>query len=241
MESWLHKQVAKDLDGKKGTLITLEIGAGTLNQLHFEPEVGPYDTIEPFKELYDGSKLLKKIRYVYGDIDDIPHDHRYDRITSIATFEHICNLPVVVAKCGLLLRSGGALRVAIPSEGTMLWKLGWKLTTGLEFKRKYGLNYGILMAHEHVNTAEEIEAIVKYFFDDVSENVFGISKSLSLYQFYACRKPDLDKCPSMLCLWNGHFHRYPLVLSEPWMGTMFKFMNANDGWAKLFIRDIGIE
>lgn len=44
-----------------------------------------------------------------------------------------------------------------------MWKLGYTLSTGMEFKRKYGLEYEVLMKHEHVNTAKEIEEVLNYF------------------------------------------------------------------------------
>jgi hypothetical protein len=198
VESWMHKQVAKDVAHNSAPKATLEIGAGTLNQLAHEPELGPYDIIEPFKELFANSTSLKRVRNVYSDISEVPLTARYDRITSVATFEHICNLPQVVARAGLLLAPGGNLRTAIPSEGTPLWTLGWKMTTGLEFRLKHGLDYGLLMKHEHVNKAKEIEAVIRYFFKHVDCRVFGVSKYLSLYQFYACRDPDLAKCKEMV-------------------------------------------
>ena len=114
----------------------------------------------------------------------VPDNQRYDRITSIASFEHICNLPEVIAKSGLLLKPGGVLRTSIPSEGTCLWSLSWKLTTGIEFRIKYGLDYGILIKHEHVNSAREIEELLCYFFKNTKCIVFGLSKKLSFYQFY---------------------------------------------------------
>lgn len=195
MESWLHKQIAKDIIDQPGLRkTTLEIGAGTLNQLQYEPEVGVYDIVEPFKVLYEESFFLKRVRNVYSDISEVPENSRYDRITSIASFEHICNLPEVAAKCGLILTDTGILRVAIPNEGAFLWTLGWKLTTGLEFKKKYGLDYGLLMKHEHVNTAEEIEKVLEFFFEDIKCKIFGISKSFSLYRFYTCIKPRGEKC-----------------------------------------------
>jgi hypothetical protein len=194
METWLHRQVAEGLVPGKTPIKTLEVGAGTLNQLRHEPEAGPYDIVEPFKQLYEGSSLLPRVRNIYADVSEVPAGERYDRITSVATFEHICDLPTVVARCGKLLAPGGVLRVSIPSEGTFLWTLGWKATTGFEFKMKYGLDYGQMMKHEHVNTAREIEEVLKFFFPDVRSRVFGISKSISLYQFYACKDPDLDRC-----------------------------------------------
>ena len=195
IESWLHKQVAKDLANPHGLKkTTLEIGAGTLNQLRYEVDVGHYDIVEPFNDLYKGSPFLERIRNVYSDISEVPSNFKYDRITSAATFEHICNLPDVVARCGVLLAYNGVMRVAIPSEGTFLWTLGWKLTTGLEFKLKHGLDYGLLLKHEHVNTAKEIEEVLEYFFKNVKCEVFGLNRSFSFYRFYVCNNPRLDKC-----------------------------------------------
>jgi len=190
MESWMHKKVAEDVkkDTKKSTL---EIGAGTLNQLKYE-KTEPYDIVEPFAELYANSPYKTQIRHIYSDIDEIELSIKYDRITSIATFEHILDLPKVVAKSVLLLKESGVLKVAIPNEGTILWKLGWKFTTDIEFKLKYGLNYETLMKHEHVNTADEIEKILYYFFKKHHCSCFGIGKRFAFYRFYECFEPDVE-------------------------------------------------
>jgi hypothetical protein len=142
--------------------------------------------------------MLPRIRHIYRDTGQIPTRRQYDRITSVAVFEHVCNLPEVVARTGLLLNDGGALRVSIPSEGTWLWTLGWKLTTGLEFRLRYGLDYGVLMRHEHVNTAAEIEDVLRHFFRNLSCDVFGLSRGISLYRFYACSNPDRARCEAYL-------------------------------------------
>jgi hypothetical protein len=199
MEAWMHRQVAMDLKTlKKSNQATLELGAGTLNQLQYESDVVPYDIVEPFSELYESSVLLNRIRHKYEDISQVSGCNKYDRITSIATLEHICNLPEIVARSGLLLNERGTFRAAIPSEGTFLWRIGWLLTTGLEFQIKYGLKFEPFMKYEHVNTAEEIEDILKYFYENISCKVFGLSKSLSLYRFYACSNPSIDKCEKYL-------------------------------------------
>jgi hypothetical protein len=199
VEAWMHRKVAADVRyGKNKPTSTLEVGAGTLNQLPYEPEVGPYDIVEPFSDLFRASPHLPRVRRIFSDLSEVTAEQRYDRITSIAAFEHILDLPRVVARCGILLASNGTLRVAIPSEGTLLWALGWKLTTGLEFKLKYGLDYGQLMRHEHVNTASEIRAVLEHFFADVRGAAFGICNALSLYQLYSCCRPRVEKCQSFL-------------------------------------------
>jgi hypothetical protein len=194
MEIWLHKQIARTSDPAKKTL---EIGAGTLNQLKYEPPV-QYDIIEPFEALYKNSPILNKINRIYKDISEIPGTQKYDRITSCACFEHILNLPEVMARSCKLLNKHGVLCVSIPNEGRFLWKLGWKLTTGREFSKRYGLDYSVIMRHEHVNTADEIETILKYFFRNIWMKVFGINKVFALYRYYECKEPDMDKAEKYL-------------------------------------------
>jgi hypothetical protein len=197
MESWMHRKVAEDVKSSIQKS-TLEIGAGTLNHLAYEKQSAPYDIVEPFRLLYEASPQLNRIRKVYEDISEVPETNKYERIISIATFEHICDLPRVVAQSGFLLAEGGRLRVAIPSEGTILWYLGYTLTTGIEFKRRYNLDYEVLMKHEHVNTAKEIETVLRHFFSDVKGSVFGIAKSLSFYQFYDCSNLRIENCRNYL-------------------------------------------
>lgn len=193
MESWMHRKVAADV-ATGPDRSTLEIGAGTLNQLQYEPHAKPYDIIEPFHSLFEDSPYKERIRNAYDDISEVPADVKYDRIISIAAFEHICNLPEVIARAGLMLADGGQLRCGIPSEGTIMWKLGYTMTTGLEFKRKHGLDYEVLMKHEHVNTAREIEDVLRYFFGKVQVRVFGVLRAISLYQFYECSEPRAERC-----------------------------------------------
>src|SRR5688572_14554038 len=196
-EGWMHRKVAEDV--RQGTArSTLEIGAGTLNQLPYEPSSNPYDIVEPFQELYQSSPHRHRIRQIFADISEVPAGTTYDRVTSIATLEHVCDLPDLVAQSGLLLAEGGQFRAGIPSEGTILWRLGWSMTTALDFRARYNLDYEVLMRYEHVNTAREIENVLRYFFAAVSSSVFGLARSLSFYQFYACSGPRRDRCQDYL-------------------------------------------
>lgn len=194
----MHRRIAKDVRESDHSLSTLEIGAGTLNHLRYEAQNAAYDIVEPAHYLFDGSPFLSLVRTIYNDVKDVQPDTRYDRIISIASFEHICNLPEVVAWCGLLLNRDGQLRAAIPTEGGLLWKLGWKLTTGWEFKRRHGLDYEVIMRAEHVNTWKEVADVLNYFFPNVECSYLGVSRALSIYQVYICRDPDRTKCSDYL-------------------------------------------
>lgn len=190
LEYWLHRKVAKSARGGVDQK-TLEIGAGTLNQLEFE-RTNIYDIVEPFQKLFQNSPNLKYVRNIYPDISNICNE-KYDRITSIACFEHIENLPEVVAKVTKLLKTNGKLCISIPNEGRFLWKFSYTMTTGREFKKRFGLEYETLMRYEHINTADEIEQILKYYFKDVKMSLFGVSKTFSFYRYYECSKPFMDR------------------------------------------------
>jgi hypothetical protein len=66
------------------------------------------------------------------------------------------------------------------------------VTTGLEFRLRHGLDYGLLMAHEHVNDAREVETLVRALFEEVEIRSFGLGRQLSLYRFLAASRPRLD-------------------------------------------------
>lgn len=193
MESWGHKNVAKTA-GKVKLGGTLEIGAGTLNQFRFERKTGRYDIIEPYKALYENSKYRFLVDHAYKDISDIPMSEKYDRITSVYCFEHILDLPNVVRKGAILLSDKGVFSIAIPNEGRILWKFAYQNTSGREFKRRFGLDYDVMMHYEHVNTADEIEILLRYYFKKVDMKLFGLGRNFSFYRYFCCSNPNLSRC-----------------------------------------------
>lgn len=186
LEAWMHRRVAAD--SKPGQTV-LELGAGTLNHLRFESPDEIYDVVEPYKALYEGRSEAGRVRSFFADIADVPSENRYDRIISIATLEHVLNLPELVARAAKLLKPEGVFAAGIPSEGGFLWGFSWRASVGLSFRLRTGLNYGDLMRHEHANQAKEIEAIVKHFFERVQVSRFPIpARQLSLYTFLRCQR-----------------------------------------------------
>jgi len=193
-ESWMHHKIAADVPKDCSDFPTLELGAGTLNHLKYESHVNPYDIVEPHWKPLDGASAKKNIRHVYKTIFEVPREQTYQRIISIATLEHLEDLPFVVGRCGIHLKEGGTFRVGIPNEGTILWKIASCLTSGIDFFLRYRLNYSVLMRYEHVNTAEDIDSVLNYFFKKVDMRICGINRRLAFYRFYECFMPDLGRC-----------------------------------------------
>jgi hypothetical protein len=192
LEAWMHRRVAKGVTARS----LLEIGAGTLNHVVYHPKVQNYDVVEPFRELWEDGPHRARVRHIYSDLAEVPETQRYDCIVSIAVLEHLTNLPFILARCGLLLgEEGGSFRAGFPSEGGLAWGLAWRLTTGIEYRLKRGLDYGALMRHEHVNTASEILELVHHFYQRVEVSRFPLPfAELSFYTVAIARGPRLELC-----------------------------------------------
>jgi len=196
LEGWMHRRVAT---GARADQQVLEIGAGTLNHLPWEPAGQIYDVVEPFTALYRGRKETRAVRTFYVDVADIPPHLRYQRILSVATLEHILDLPRLVAKAALHLAPGGTFLAGIPSEGALLWGASWRLSVGLSFRIRTGLNYRDLMRHEHVSQAREIIAVVQYVFGQCRLRRFPTPwHHLSLYAALQCSDPHRERCRELL-------------------------------------------
>ena len=196
LESWMHRKAASHHELGDSVL---ELGAGTLNHLEFEPNVGAYDIVEPFHQLYDGRESHSKIRSSYQTIHDVPESNRYARILSVAVLEHVLDLPALVARSGLLLAEKGVFSAGVPTEGGLLWYLAWRLGTGIPFYIKYRMDYAPYMRFEHVNSAYEIESVLRFFFGHVTVERYPFDCfHSSFYSYFDCHEPRLNRCADYL-------------------------------------------
>ena len=194
LEEWMHRQVAKRRSGN-----LLEIGAGSLNHMSWERDCHHYDVVEPFKALYARSAEKGDVRRFFETIEDVPTDSRYGRIASIAALEHITDLPSVLARSALLLDDGGWFQAGIPNEGGLLWWLSWRCATGLAFWLRNRLDYAVLMRHEHINTAAEIEGLIGCLFEEVRIRRWPLPFfHFAFYTYIEARVPRLDVARSWL-------------------------------------------
>jgi hypothetical protein len=194
LEGWMHRRIADR--GTGGPV--LELGAGGLNHLEYEREIGIYDVVEPFSDLCRNSPLAGKVRRImdsYDALGQLIGKQQYGRILSIAVLEHLTDLPRVLACSGLLLETKGSLQIGIPSEGGALWGLIWRMTTGLALRLRTGLNYGIFVRHEHVNTVKEIEQLFDFFFNSTRVERFPLpGRHVSFYTYIEATNPRQERC-----------------------------------------------
>lgn len=202
LESWMHRKVAATASTNREGI--LELGAGSLNHLPWENSYEAYDVVEPFRKLLDASDSLSLVRDAFGQLSEVPAERHYQRIVSVAVLEHMLDLPMEIALASQHLHAGGIFCAGVPSEGGWLWEMAWRYGTGPAFHRRTGLDYAKVMQHEHVNTVDEIEACVRYFFEEVTVERFPLNaKSLSLYTFLRAGRPRQQICAAFLAS-RGH-------------------------------------
>lgn len=190
LEAWMHRRIAERKHGNR----LLELGAGTLNHLQYD-SAGHYDVVEPLPELHASNPLRDRISNRFADIAEIPDHARYDRVFSVAVLEHVQDLPRLVARSGLLLERDGIFQAGIPSEGGLLWQAAWRLTTGVAYRLRTGLPYAPVMRHEHINTADEVIAVIRYFFRSVQLKWHPLGhRDASFYCYIEARDPDASRC-----------------------------------------------
>lgn len=190
LERWMHRRVSSLSGGP-----VLELGAGTLNHRCYEDADVDYDVVEPFRELFEGRPEVQQVRDIFDNTAHVPPERQYRRIISIAVLEHLTHLPQDVAESALRLQPDGVFQAGIPSEGGALWWMGWRFTTGISYYLRTHLDYGVLMRHEHVNTAPEILAVVRHLFRDVRMKRFPLpGLHFSFYTYVEARHPDVELC-----------------------------------------------
>lgn len=191
----MHRVIARDVGPGQSIL---EVGAGTLNHLPYET-APQYDVVEPFDALYEAGDGEGRVGHRYRDLAEVPADRVYDRIISVAVLEHVEDLPALIARSGLHLAPQGCCQHCIPSEGGFLWGLAWRLTTGIAYRLRTGLPYGVLMRYEHINRADEILALLRWFFAEVRVRRFPApGLHLSLYTYVRAEAPHLERCRDYL-------------------------------------------
>ena len=200
LEEWMHRAVSRPRAAR-----VLELGAGNLNHVRFEPLAEHYSVVEPLMEVVESSRRKTQVPIDYlGDYSDLlelarSSDITFDKVLSVAVLEHLEDLPAVVSAASLLLAPEGCFLAGIPSEGGRLWSTAWRSTTGRAFRKRYGLDYATLMRWEHINTAPEIEFVARSIFDDVRITRFpGPTLDTSLYTCLTARSPRREVATRIL-------------------------------------------
>lgn len=146
--------------GSKPHIKTLEIGAGLGEHLAWENlSDQDYHMLEYRQSWVD--HLRQKYpsqNSVHASIQEKTEfeEESFDRVIAIHVLEHLPDLPAALQEISRLLKADGELQVVIPCEGGMAYSFARKISSERMFKKKFKMEYGPIIAAEHLNTAKEI-------------------------------------------------------------------------------------
>lgn len=171
-----HKLAEKAFDDQTHFGRVLEVGAGTGEHLPFvlhrfdEYTLTDLDskTLEVAKrklarihngnvsfEVQTGSKLAYP-------------DNTFDRLVATHVLEHIYQPHLALKEWRRVLKHGGVISILIPTDPGLAWRLGRHLGPRRN-AMKQGIAYDFVMAREHVNSCNNLIAILRHYFPESKE------------------------------------------------------------------------
>lgn len=181
-------QVMKKIDLKNKTV--LEFGPGDIRHIkYWQGNPKQYIIVDVSEEMMSlASKRLEDSGVSYQEILSTPNkrlelkDESVDVIISFFSLEHLYPLRPYLEEMHRLLKPGGIIIGAIPSEGGLAWGLGRYLTTRRWLKKNTSINPDKLICWEHPNYADYIVTQLEQTFSRKLLSVWPI-KFFRLYDF----------------------------------------------------------
>ena len=172
----------------------LEIGAGTGEHLGFvrhgfdQYVLSDLDvnTLEVAKQKLNdkfGNKLLFETQSGGG----LSYaDNSFDRLIATHVLEHIYQPHLALKEWRRVVKNGGVLSILIPTDPGVAWRLGRNLGPRKNAIAQ-GIAYDYVMAREHVNSCNNLIALLRHYFTDRTEAWWPFPiPSIDLNLFFVC-------------------------------------------------------
>ena len=196
-QNWGHI-VTERLLGQAGQI--LDLGAGTGEHQKLATPGNTYTALDLDGDVLKiGRSQGRNTIAVQGTAGQLPFsDGCFDGIVSIYTLEHFSGLDGCIDEMARVLKPGGILAAAIPTEGT-LFRLGRRLVTAPFAVRRLGFEsikaYEAYVASQHINTPEAIFDSLARHFELVEKRWFPFflpGKALNIMAAFKAVKPYLQ-------------------------------------------------
>lgn len=154
----------------------LEIGAGTGEHLGFvrhtfdQYVLSDLDagTLEVAKGKLNG-KFGNKLLYETQSGERLSYaDNSFDRLIATHVLEHIHQPHLALKEWRRVVKNGGILSVLIPTDPGVAWRLGRHFGPRKNAVAQ-GIAYDYVMAREHVNSCNNLIALLRHYFPDRTE------------------------------------------------------------------------
>lgn len=163
-----HRWIESSLSDEQGLESILEVGAGSGEHIEY--------VNHPFERYYvtDASSCALNAaqkqfghdpRFIFEEQDAVHlkyPDNSFDRLISLYTLEHLNTPHVAIKEWMRVVRPGGVISIAIPTEGGIAWNLGRFLTTRRQFRRM-GLDLDYIISREHINACYRLVHLIDFY------------------------------------------------------------------------------
>jgi len=113
-------------------------------------------------------------------------DNSFDRLIATHVLEHLPDPVSVLKEWNRVVRPGGMISIVLPCDPGMMWRAGRYLGPRRRCE-KIGIAYDYMQAVEHINSIYNLEVLLRYHFDDISELWYPLRVPVpDLNLFYIC-------------------------------------------------------
>jgi phosphatidylethanolamine/phosphatidyl-N-methylethanolamine N-methyltransferase len=187
-----HKLVEKAFDDNVHFGRVLEVGAGTGEHFPFVrhtfdeytlTDLDPNTLEVAKKKLAFISNSKTNFEVQVGSELNYPDDS-FDRLVATHVLEHIYQPHLALKEWYRVLKHGGVLSILIPTDPGMAWRIGRHFGPR-KAAIKQGIAYDYVMAREHVNSCNNLIAILRHYFPKSKEAWWPFSiSSIDLNLFF---------------------------------------------------------
>lgn len=189
-----HRLTEKNFNTSDHFSKVLEIGSGTGEHIGFVRHgfdkyiLSDLDakTLEVAKRKLNarfGCKLLYETQSGEGLSYD---DNSFDRLIATHVLEHIYQPHIALKEWIRVVKHGGVLSILIPTDPGVAWRLGRHLGPRKNAIAQ-GIAYDYVMAREHVNSCNNLIALLRHYFPERTESWWPLPiPSIDLNLFFVC-------------------------------------------------------
>ncbi len=172
-----HRLTEKHFNKNEHFSNVLEIGAGTGEHLSYVRHT--FDTyilsdldaktLEVARQRLS-DKFDNKLLFESQNGEKLSYaDNSFDRLIAAHVLEHISQPHLVIKEWRRIIKNGGILSVLIPTDPGLAWRLGRHLGPRKNAIAQ-GIAYDFVMAREHINSCNNLIALLRYYFPKPTES-----------------------------------------------------------------------
>lgn len=181
-----HRYIARK--GAKTKGIILDIGSGMGYHLKFEN----ITKNRRYICLDSDPQMLKKISHPFvktlvGTCGSIPlKDQSIDLVIASHILEHLPKLKKDLKEIKRVLKKNGKVIIVLPADPGFLWNLLTYFSPSRSRLKKIGIDYDVVMRHEHVNKFADCLKTIKEEFKIIDESYYPFFIKNHHFNLFVC-------------------------------------------------------